>query len=143
MLSGLQPWMDLKLHYSAYDINCQYRIKFWERVKKIAQQFCINDSSTLESINQFEFPPTRAAVGKFHEPAHKLACRLLNSFHYLPGAGQTDGEALERLWAAAIFLGLRTREMTPGNRHDTTNYFNDDMNWRRTCNMGPYASYQN
>ncbi|KAI0088586.1 hypothetical protein BDY19DRAFT_891138 [Irpex rosettiformis] len=132
MLSGLQRWMQLKLHISAYDINCQYRIKFWERLEKIQKQFSVAQHSSLRSIRLFDIPSTRAGVGKFHEPAHKLDCRLLNSFHYLPGAGQTDGEAPERIWASTTSLGIRTREMTPGHRHDTINYFHDDMNWRRT-----------
>ncbi|KAI0084023.1 hypothetical protein BDY19DRAFT_899301 [Irpex rosettiformis] len=135
MLSALQPWMKLKLHISAYDINCQYRIHFWERLEKIRADYCKAQQSTLRSIKEYQFPSTRAAVGKFHEPAHKVECRLLNSFHYLPGAGQTDGEAPERIWAATTSLDLRTREMTPGNRHDTINYFHDDMNWRRTYGM--------
>ncbi|KAI0093358.1 hypothetical protein BDY19DRAFT_859710, partial [Irpex rosettiformis] len=132
MLSGLQRWMQLKLHISAYDINCQYRIKFWERLEKIQKKFSVAQNSSLRSIRRFDIPSTRAGVGKFHEPAHKLDCRLLNSFHYLPGAGQTDGEAPERIWASTTSLGIRTREMTPGHRHDTINYFHDDMNWRRT-----------
>ena len=138
MLSGLQRWMTLPLHVSTYDINCQYRIHFWERLKKIEQLFVVSQVSSLQSIRNYRFPPTRAAVGKFHEPAHKTECRLRHSFHYYRGAAQTDGEALERIWALITALGLRTREMTPGHRHDTINYFHDDMNWKRTYGLGVY-----
>ena len=139
MLSGLQHWMQLKFHVSAYDINCQYRIHFWERLAKIKKQFFINNVSAFKSIKQFVFPTIRSGVGKFHEPAHKLDCRLQYSFHYLLGAGQTDGEAPERIWASTVFLGLRTREMSAGHRHDIINFFHNDMNWRRTCGIGTSA----
>ncbi|KAI0686739.1 hypothetical protein BC835DRAFT_1287652 [Cytidiella melzeri] len=140
MLSGLQNWMRLKLHISAYDINCQYRLHFYERLAAIQAKFFDEQKSSLKSVHQFSFPATRAAVGKFHEPAHKLECRLEYSFHYLPGAGQTDGEAPERIWAATTFLGLRTREMSPGHRHDTINFFHDDMNWRKTYGIAAHLT---
>ncbi|KAI0692086.1 hypothetical protein BC835DRAFT_1307278 [Cytidiella melzeri] len=132
MLSGLQRWMQLRLHISAYDINCQYRIHFWERLAAIQEKFFKKRMSALASIKDFRFPATRAAVGKFHEPAHKQDCLLSYSFHYLPGAGQTDGEAPECIWASTTSLALRTREMSAGHRHDTINFFHNDMNWRRT-----------
>ncbi|KAI0340954.1 hypothetical protein BDW22DRAFT_1485896 [Trametopsis cervina] len=134
-LSGLQKWISLRLHISAYDINCQYRIHFWERIEAIRKMLFVEKKFTLRSIKNFVFPATRAAVGKFHEAAHKLACRLWNSFHYLPGSAQTDGEALERVWPHMTALALRTREMSAGHRHDIINYFNDDMNWRKTFRM--------
>ncbi|KAI0697385.1 hypothetical protein BC835DRAFT_1227409, partial [Cytidiella melzeri] len=138
MLSGLQRWMQLKLHISAYDINCQYRIHFHERLAAFQAKFFNNQKTALRSIKSCAIPATRAAVGKFHEPAHKLDCRLSYSFHYLPGAGQTDGEAPERIWAATTFLALRTREMSPGHRHDTINFFHDDMNWRKTYGIAAH-----
>jgi hypothetical protein len=136
MLSGLQQWMNLIFHISAYDINCQYRIHFWERLTVIIKQFCQNSVSAFRSIQNFTIPTTWAGICKFHELAHKLSCCLQYSFHCLLGGGQTDGEAMERIWAAMIFLGLRTQEMSPGHRHDTINYYHNDMNWRKTYGIG-------
>ncbi|KAI0697693.1 hypothetical protein BC835DRAFT_1269999 [Cytidiella melzeri] len=138
MLSGLQRWMRLRLHISAYDINCQYCIHFWERLAAIQEKFFKEQMSALASIKDFRFPATHAAVGKFHEPAHKQDCRLSYSFHYLPGAGQTDGEAPERIWASTTSIALHTREMSAGDRHDTINFFHDNMNWCRTYGIGTY-----
>ncbi|KAI0345239.1 hypothetical protein BDW22DRAFT_1470267 [Trametopsis cervina] len=135
MLSGLRKWLALRLHISAYDINCQYRVKFWERIAKIQKMITTKRLPVLRTVTEFTFPATRYTVGKFHEAAHKVACRLLNSFHYLPGAAQTDGEALERVWSHVTGLALRTREMTAGHRHDTINLFHDDMNWRKTSSF--------
>ncbi|KAI0346486.1 hypothetical protein BDW22DRAFT_1462017 [Trametopsis cervina] len=139
-LSGLQKWIPLRLHISAYDINCQYRIHFWERIAAIRKMVFVDGKFSLISIRDFIFPATRAAVGKFHEAAHKLACRLWNSFHYLPGSAQTDGEALERVWPHMTALALRTREMSAGHRHDIINYFNDDMHWRKTFRMATFLA---
>lgn len=130
--------MDLKLHISAYDINCQYRIHFWTRLAAIRKQWVRDQISQLPSIQKYCFPTTRAGVGKFHEPAHKLACRLRYSFHYLLGAAMTDGEAPERIWASLVFLGLRTREMSWGHRHDTINFFHWFSNWRKTYSISMY-----
>ncbi|KAI0338086.1 hypothetical protein BDW22DRAFT_1338518 [Trametopsis cervina] len=140
MLSGLRKWLGLRLHISAYDINCQYRIKFWERIAKIQGMITNKKLPALITIKNFKFPATRAAVGKFHEAAHKLACRLWNSFHYLPGAAQTDGEALERVWTHVTGLALRTREMSAGHRHDTINFFHDDMNWCKTNRLPTFLA---
>lgn len=131
MASGLRRWKDLKVHVSGYDINCQYRIKFRERMRTLATQ-----SQELGSISGLAFPKTIAAVGKFHLPAHKPSCRYKFSFHWLPGVGMTDGEAPERIWAVLNDIGGSAREMTSGHRHDVINDHHSDMNWRRTQGIG-------
>lgn len=82
---------------------------------------------------------TLSGVGKFHEAAHRTMCRIWYSFHYIQGAGQTDGETLERIWASLNALATRTREMSSGHRHDVINYWHDAMNWRRTTGLGKSA----
>lgn len=136
MLSGLQRWMELKLVISAYGINCQYRVNVRKRLAEIRNKWVTNEVSLLLSMQKYDFPPTRAGVGKFHEPAHKTYCRLQYSFHYLPGAVQTDGQAPERIWALVIFLGLRTHEMSCGHKLYTIVYLHGYANWRRTCGIG-------
>ncbi len=84
------------------------------------------------------FPTTRMGVGKFHLPAHNAACRYKFAFQYLPGVGQTDGEALERIWSILNLLAARTREMAEGHRHDVINYFYGEMNTLRTLKIGEY-----
>ena len=48
----------------------------------------------------------------------------------------TDGEAAERIWAILNHLASRTKEMSPGHRHDVMNDFYSDMNVRRLHSMG-------
>lgn len=137
MLSGLQRWMPLRMHVSGYDINCQYRIHFDARVKWMREQL---KKVHMDSIQATFFPWTLAAVGKFHLPAHKAACRYRFSFHWLPGVGMTDGEAPERVWATLNALGARTREMTAGHRHDVINDHHSDMNVRRLHGIGEHIA---
>ena len=126
MCSGLRPWLGLKRHCSGYDINCQYRKKFRERILKLQRDF-----PHLSSIQISQFPWTVAAIGKFHAPAHTLTCRCKFSYNYLPGVGMTDGEAAERIWAVLNNLAARTKEMSSGHRHDVINDFHSDLNIRR------------
>ncbi len=126
MCSGLQRWLGLKRHCNGYDINCQYRKKFRQRILQIQKNF-----PTLSSIQLTRFPWTLPGIGKFHAPAHTATCRCKYSFNYLPGVGMTDGEAAERIWAILNNLSSRTKEMSSGHRHDVINDFHSDMNIRR------------
>ncbi|PSR90758.1 hypothetical protein PHLCEN_2v4818 [Hermanssonia centrifuga] len=122
--------MDLKLHISAYDINCQYRIHFDSRMAEFQEL-----QEELEELRGFRcdcFPTTQAGIGKLHIPAHTLACRYKYSMHWLPGSAMTDGEAAERIWSVLNHLSLRTREMNAGHRHDVINEYHNDQNLRRT-----------
>ncbi|ETW79409.1 hypothetical protein HETIRDRAFT_322626 [Heterobasidion irregulare TC 32-1] len=127
MASGLKRWMELRLHVSGYDINCQYRIHFDKRMAWMG-----DNTGHLPAVSGARFPTTVAAVGKFHLPAHKASCRYKFSYHWLPGVGMTDGEAPERIWAILNDIGGSTREMTSGHRHDVINDHHSDMNVRRT-----------
>ncbi|TBU25756.1 hypothetical protein BD311DRAFT_780148 [Dichomitus squalens] len=126
MCSGLAPYFTLHRHCSGYDINCQYRIHFKQRIAELQQQF-----PTLSAFRFKYFPYTLPAIGKFHAPAHVSSCRTAYSYNFLPGVGMTDGEALERIWALYNALALRTKEMSSGHRHDVINDFHSDMNVRR------------
>ncbi len=129
-LSGLQRYMKLRMHVAGYDINCQYRINFATRMQSFREQF-----SFLPSIRLTHFPPTLIAIGKFHLAAHIPRCRYKFSYYWLPGVGMTDGEALERIWGVTNGLATRTKEMTPGHRHDCHNDHYNDMNLRKVNNM--------
>ena len=132
-LSAMQLFMNLKMLVSGYDINCQYQINFAKRMGEL--ESIIDQLTSIEQGWNMNLKHI-TGVGKFHLPAHKASCRDEFSFRNLPGVGQTDGEALERIWAALNNLALRTREMAGGHRHDTINEFHDAKNEERTRNMG-------
>ena len=134
--SGLQRWMDLLMHVCAYDINCQYRINFHKRMDEFAK--LRKEIDLLKLIPERVFPWTLAGVGKFHLAGHVLSCRYKWSFNLLPGPGQVDGEAPERVWPAVNSVATRTMEMTPGRRHETYNDLYNDQNVRREHDMREY-----
>ncbi|EJF55967.1 hypothetical protein DICSQDRAFT_150671 [Dichomitus squalens LYAD-421 SS1] len=127
-LTALRPyWKTLRWLAVGYDINCQYRIHFHERIRELQKRY-----GHLKSIPADDFVfELLSAVGKFHLPAHIQACRFKFSYYYLRGVGMTDGEALERIWSILNSLAARTKEMTPGHRHDVLNDFLGDMNVRK------------
>ena len=144
MLSALRRWRSLPLHVSAYDINCQYRKKIKQRMSELKETMkeitVLIDGNSVQ-LQYFPnalhpFPPTILGIGKFHLPAHDALCRYKFAFQYLPGVGQTDGEALERIWAVLNSLARRTRDMAAGHRHDIINYFYGAMNTVRSLGLG-------
>ena len=125
------------MHVSAYDINCQYRLKFSQRLRDIAKTHERLEKMSVIAMGYAKlFPWTLSGVGKFHLPGHKGSCRYKWSFNFLPGSCMTDGEAAERVWSMLNFLGLRTREMNPGHRHDVINMFYSYLNVNRLHGMG-------
>lgn len=129
--------MNLLLHIVAYDINCQYRLKFNLRTKALWRSLQkLHAVNVLEMNDKRLFPWTIAGVGKFHLAGHKPDCRYKWSFNFLPYSAMMDGEAPERIWSVGNLLGNRTREMNPGHRHDVMNEFYNDQNLRRVHSMG-------
>ncbi|TBU36640.1 hypothetical protein BD309DRAFT_878000, partial [Dichomitus squalens] len=130
MCSGLRPWLGLRRHYRGYNINCQYTVHLYNRIKEIRQKH-----HDLLMIQAKYFPWTMVGIGKFHILAHQANCRSKYLYYYLPGSGMTDGEAPERIWAVVNHLSLRTKEMSSGHRHDIINDYYADMNARRVHSM--------
>lgn len=131
--SGLQRWMDLLLHYSAYDINCQYRLYFEKRMKELWEMQ--EQIDAIKVIPEKPFPKTVAGVGKFHALGHNKDCRAKWGIGLQPGDNQVDGEAPERVWPFINALGNRMREMNPENRHNHMNAQYSNQNIRRVQKM--------
>ncbi|KAF9018828.1 hypothetical protein BDZ89DRAFT_959732 [Hymenopellis radicata] len=93
----------------SYDIACNYIVHFWERMARLPEHW------------RMRFEPRRVTfcIPKFHLWAHKSACHGPYSFNYLPGAGRTDGETIERNWAVSNRAAAQTKMMGPGARQDT------------------------
>lgn len=121
--TALQPWLKLYLFIAAYDIACYYWTNWSARL-------------VAWTDDPKDWPEIRAAIPKFHLPAHKALCRFLWSFYFMLGAGQNDGEAPERRWAVENLIARMTREMSPGHRQDTMNYHTSDFCIQKTFGMG-------
>ena len=124
--------MNLKMHFSGYDINCQFSINQEKRMMQMRD--LVQGSKAIKTLT---WPSLVVkAVGKLHLPAHKPECRYKFSYNYLLGAGRDDGEAQERVWWTLYGLAATTREMTSGRWHDRINEHHSDMNWKRTVKLG-------
>ncbi|PIL31916.1 hypothetical protein GSI_06620 [Ganoderma sinense ZZ0214-1] len=123
---GLLPWIGfILLIISSYDINCKYGVHWLERLIKMI------------GLDQVEiWPVIRRCVPKWHANAHKGVCRWVNSFYFMPGVGQTDGEEPERKWSVMNLLGRAIREMTSGHRQDTINHHYSDYNIQKLFKLG-------
>lgn len=137
-LSGLKAYQSLCLLVAIYDIACQYMINFFIRMAG-AGPF-LNGMTSLSPEDATKLPRMLFGVPKWHEMAHQAVCRYIFGLRYLPGTGQTDGEAQERTWALLNALAMRTREMSSGHRHDTICDFQDHSNEQRTRVLRKYPS---
>jgi hypothetical protein len=133
-IMGLRRYMKLRLIISGYDIACQYWVNFWARLALMPV-----DLFPWLAVLAVFWPLLRNCVPKFHLPAHKGVCRWLNSFHYMLGAGDVDGEESERRWAHDNALARSTREMGPGHRHDILNHHTGDYCIQKTFGIGMSA----
>ena len=135
MASSLKCWKELCLHISGYDINCQYQIHFKKRMAWLGGQ-----TGNLPSVSGARFPTTLVVVGKFHLPTHKASCHYKYSYHWLPGVGMMDGEALEHIWTILNDIEGSIHEMTVGHCHNIINNHHLDMNVQRTHSIGACIS---
>ncbi|KAJ7318850.1 hypothetical protein DFH08DRAFT_819735 [Mycena albidolilacea] len=108
VLSALMTFAMAWLVFS-YDIACQYAIKFWERMAKMPEAM------------HLKLPPADVwwMVPNFHLPDHLTKCRSPFSFHWMRGAGMTNGEGIEQSWVFSNGAAPSTRLMGPGSRQAT------------------------
>lgn len=113
-----------------YDIVCQWKLKFFkERAPGLPES--IRPTFGPEAL-QFGVP-------KFHLPPHEAKCQAPHSLNFKPGAGETDGEGVERNWAVMNGAAASTKEMGPGARHDTLDDHCGHVNWRKLVTLGKYC----
>ncbi|KAK7017104.1 hypothetical protein VNI00_018673 [Paramarasmius palmivorus] len=109
-----------------YDIACQYFKRFFERMERLPAAASI-------SLYQDRW---KFAVPKLHIQGHERHCQENFALHFILGAGQTDGEGIERHWANLGPVATSTREMGPGHRRDTLDDHLGSWNWMKTVRLG-------
>ncbi|KAJ3968607.1 hypothetical protein EV361DRAFT_972718 [Lentinula raphanica] len=75
-------------------------------------------------------------IPKLHILGHTMKCQRSFNLSYTRGAGQSDGEGIERIWSGSGLLGTSTREMGPGSRQNTCEDYWHHWNWRKTIGLG-------
>lgn len=108
----------------AYDINCQHYKNLQKRVTKGKY---LSFQPGLNLIH---------AIGMFHVHGHQDVCYGRFALRFIPGAGQSDGETLERLFSVLNGVSTITRTMTLAHRTETLDAHMGDNNFKKMINMG-------
>jgi hypothetical protein len=111
----------------SYDIACQYSKNFWTRMKDLPEAMHLDPKKTTVWFK----------VPNFHILGHKWPCHSPFSFHWMWGAGMTDGEVVEQNWEFLNGAAGSTKMMGPGGRHAWLEGLFTFHNWMRT------VSYRN
>ncbi|KAK7027809.1 CxC2 domain-containing protein [Favolaschia claudopus] len=110
----------------SYDIACQWRVKFPQRMKEMPERLKLD----LAKITLL------FALPVWHAAAHERSCQVQNSLSYTVGVGRTDGEGVERVWSRLNPLAWATREKGRGARADTIEDEVDYLNFEKNINLG-------
>ena len=107
----------------SYDIVCQWSINLRERMLQYDPQWDLDQHAVT-----FLIP-------KFRLPAHQISCHTHYSYNYMKHVARTDGEAVERGWAAVNGFSGSMKEMGPGSRRDVLDDAFGDYNWRKVMQL--------
>lgn len=78
-------------------------------------------------------------IPKAHCPGHDIGCQCSFALGIQPGAGRTDGEAIERLWAFIRMCAASVKEMGLGSRSDTLDDQFAFSNWCKLIALGGFC----
>jgi hypothetical protein len=112
----------------SYDSNCQLTPNLYTRFH---QHF----PHLLPRLDQMRF-----SIPMVHLRDHKEFCEYLYGTYYMWGGGHFYGEQAEAIWAEFNQVGARTRQMSPGHRHDTLNDQLGYWNWQKQSSFVRYSS---
>ncbi|PPQ97896.1 hypothetical protein CVT26_013070 [Gymnopilus dilepis] len=101
----------------SYDVACQWFVNL----------FSIKPSRPLQLI---------PAIPKLHYAMHETANHEVFSLNLIRGAGLSDCECPERVWAPHNPLGNSTKTQGPGSRHDVLDDHFGFWNWLKYVGMG-------
>lgn len=124
--SSLTLFSLIPLILISYDIACQW---FVNLQKRIADHW----PTEITPPAATKFIP---AIPKMHEPAHGKANHQMYSLNYIPGVGQSDLEAPERIWSPHNVLGNSTKTQGPGSRQDVLDDHFNFWNYSKYVSLG-------
>ena len=107
-----------------YDISCQYS-------KKLMNRFAESPHLTWP-----ENLKVTCGIGLFHVHGHVDSCFCRYASHFIPGAGELDGEIIETLWAPLNHISGSTRGMSAAHRREVVNDHMGDSNWKKLTGIG-------
>jgi hypothetical protein len=75
-------------------------------------------------------------IPKLHMQAHQWKCHPKYSFNYSLNVGRTDGECIERRWAATNGAAGAAAEMSPGAHQEFLDDVLSHQNHKKVVNLG-------
>lgn len=118
----------LAVYSISYDIVCQWFVNLFRRMR--------HWPPTLKMLPGAQLRPF---IPKFHAPAHKEEGHEQFSLNLAEGAGMTDGEAIERVWASHNGLAGSTKTAGPGTRQDVLDDNFAFWNFQKYTSIGMYS----
>ncbi|KAI9446975.1 hypothetical protein BJY52DRAFT_1106631, partial [Lactarius psammicola] len=115
---------DIPVALVMYDIMCQCRVNFKERVVK-------SSGPSLSSPMELH-----TGIELFHIHEHQDSCLPCYSPSFIPGAKQVNGEIIETLWAplnniSKSLHGFMTHGMTLAHRQEVLDAHMNHFNWKQ------------
>ncbi|CAK5265239.1 unnamed protein product [Mycena citricolor] len=92
----------------SYDIGCQWKLNLKTRMEKLPESLHL----PLDKMK------IQCGLPVWHAASHNADCQSTNSLSFKPGVGKTDGEGIERVWAALNPTGYATKTAGLGMRAD-------------------------
>ncbi|KAF7308828.1 CxC2 domain-containing protein [Mycena kentingensis (nom. inval.)] len=109
----------------SYNVSCQWSKELRERLLRLPPLVRL---SLVLALCRFVVP-------KMHIKGHIVLCQLMFSLALVPGSGNTDGEGIERLWAAIAGLAASTKLSGHGARADALDVHWSFWNWMRLVGL--------
>ncbi|TFY50348.1 hypothetical protein EVJ58_g11087, partial [Rhodofomes roseus] len=126
-LAGALAGLEELMHFIfTYDVVCIYSVNLR---KRFGERF----PHLVPLLDRMQM-----LLPKLHMLAHEERCQILYALCYSWGAGLSHGESVEHPWAEHNQVGLSTREMSAGHRHDALNAIHNHWNW---CKMETAKTY--
>jgi hypothetical protein len=110
----------------SYDIACQWSKNLHQRLMMLPPLVRLNIVLRIVAY----------VIPKLHILGHLIKCQEKYSLNYTLGAGQTDAEGIERVWAGLGGVATSLKEMGPGSHHDTLEDHISHWNWYKIVGLG-------
>ncbi|KAJ7657038.1 hypothetical protein B0H17DRAFT_955804 [Mycena rosella] len=110
----------------SYDIACQWKQNLRERMPKLP-------ATKRLQLNDLKL---QCALPVWHAASHNVECQNENSLSFKRGVGKSDGEGVERTWAALNPAAFSTKDAGTGQRADILEGKIDNHNYLKNVGQG-------
>ncbi|KAJ7616250.1 hypothetical protein B0H17DRAFT_1299470 [Mycena rosella] len=108
------------------DFACQWKQNLRERMPKLP-------ASKRLQLNDLKL---QCALPVWHAASHNVECQNENSLSFKPGVRKSDGEGVERMWAALNPAAFSTKDAGTGQRADILEGKIDNHNYLKNVGQG-------